>query len=205
VDPEIEAAVEDTGRRLERLGHGVEVAPLTLDKRRFMDAFAIYWASGAARVADGLEKALGRPVTEQDLEPWTLGLRRYFLEHRGEFDAAVATLKASVATCEAFFAKHDVLLTPTLAQLPPPIGWLGPEVPFGTYLERLTSFVGFTPVQNASGQPAMSVPLHWSRSGLPIGSHFAARAGDERTLLELAYQLESAHPWAARRPPVCAT
>ena len=64
--------------------------------------------------------------------------------------------------------------------------------------------VGFTPVQNASGQPAMSVPLHWSTTGLPIGSHFAARAGAERTLLELAYQLEDARPWSARLPPVSA-
>jgi amidase len=116
----------------------------------------------------------------------------------------VATLRASVATCEEFYAKHDVLLTPTLAQLPPRVGWLGPDVPFQTSLERLMGFVGFTPVQNASGQPAMSVPLNWSKSGLPIGSHFATRAGDERTLLELAYQLEEARPWAGRRPPVSA-
>lgn len=204
VDPEVAAATQDTARLLESLGHAVEVAPLTLDKRAFMDAFAIYWASAAARIADALEKALGRPVTDQDLEPWTLGLRQYFLEHRAGFDAAVSTLRASVASCEAFYTQHDVLLTPTLAQLPPRVGWLGPDVPFQTYLERLLAFVGFTPVQNASGQPAMSVPLHWSTSGLPIGSHLATRAGDERTLLELAYQLEEARPWAGRLPPVSA-
>jgi amidase len=204
VDPEVASATHDTARLLESLGHAVEVAPLTLDKRAFMDAFALYWASGAAKVADVLEKALGRPVTDQDLEPWTLALRQYFLEHRAGFDAAVATLRASVATCEEFFTRHDVLLTPTLAQLPPRIGWLGADVPFQTAMDRLMGFVGFTPVQNASGQPAMSVPLHWSKSGLPIGSHFAARAGDERTLLELAYQLEEARPWAGRLPPVSA-
>jgi amidase len=205
VDPEIAAATHDTARMLEKLGHAVEVAPLALDKRRFMDAFSIYWAWGASRIADGLARTLGRPVTDDDLEPWTLSLASYFAQHRAEFDSAVATLKASAATCEEFFTKHDVLLTPTLAQLPPPIGHLGPNVPFQTYLERLTRFVGFTPVQNASGQPAMSVPLHWSKSGLPIGSHFAARTGDERTLLQLAYQLEAAHPWAGRRPAVVAT
>jgi len=204
VDPEVVAATQDTARLLESLGHTVEVTPLTLAKRAFMDAFSIYWAFNAARVADGLEAALGRPVTDQDLEPWTLGLRQYFLEHRAGLDAAVATLRASVATCEEFFTKHDVLLTPTLAQLPPRIGWLGADVPFQTAMDRLMGFVGFTPVQNASGQPAMSVPLHWSKSGLPIGSHFAARAGDERTLLELAWQLEEARPWAGRRPPVSA-
>jgi amidase len=204
VAAEVAAATEDTAHLLESLGHTVEVAPLTLAKREFMDAFALYWASGAARIADALAQALGRPVTDQDLEPWTLSLRSYFLEHRAGLDAAIATLRASVATCEEFFTKHDVLLTPTLAQLPPRIGWLGPEVPFQDAMERLTSFVGFTPVQNASGQPAMSVPLHWSNSGLPIGSHIAARAGDERTLLELAYQLEEARPWAGRLPSVSA-
>ena len=60
-------------------------------------------------------------------------------------------------------------------------------------------------MQNGAGTPGMSVPLHWSKSGLPIGSHFAAKTGDERTLLELAYELEAAHPWAGRRPPVAAT
>ena len=204
VAPEVVAATQDTARLLTALGHTVEVAPLTLAKRAFMDAFALYWASGAAKIADGLQQALGRPVTDQDLEPWTLGLREYFLEHRAGLDAAVATLRATVATCEEFFTKHDVLLTPTLAQLPPRIGWLGPDVPFQVGLERLLAYVGFTPVQNASGQPAMSVPLAWSKSGLPIGSHFAARAGDERTLLELAYQLEEAHPWAGRLPTVSA-
>jgi len=205
VDAEVAAATQETAGLLESLGHEVEVAPLKLAKREFMDAFALYWASGAARIADMLEKALQRPVTDQDLEPWTLELRQYFLEHRAGFDAAVATLRASVATCEEFFTQHDLLLTPTLARLPPRIGWLGPDVPFQDGMERLMSFVGFTPVQNASGQPAMSVPLHWSSSGLPIGSHFAARAGDERTLLELAYQLEEARPWAGRLPSVSAT
>ena len=124
-----------------------------------MDAFALYWASGAAKVAGGLETALGRPVTDQDLEPWTLGLRQYFVEHSAGLDAAIATLRASVATCEEFFTKHDVLLTPTLAQLPPRLGWLGADVQFEIGMERLMGLVGFTPVQNASGQPAMSVPL----------------------------------------------
>jgi amidase len=204
VDPEVAAATHDTAKLLASLGHRVEVAPLTLEKRAFIDAFSIYWAFNAARVADVLEKALGRPVTDQDLEPWTLGLRQYFLEHRAGLDAAVATLRASVATCEEFFTRHDVLLTPTLAQLPPRIGWLGADVPFQTAMDRLMGLVGFTPVQNASGQPAMSVPLNWSKAGLPIGSHFAARAGDERTLLEVAYQLEEARPWAGRLPPVSA-
>lgn len=205
LDAQVRAAIEDTAHKCESLGHHVELRPLPIVKRELMDAFAIYWASGAARVADGLEKALQRPVTTADLEPWTLGLRQMFVERRAGFDAAVATLRASVATCAGFFDDYDVLLTPTTAQPAPPLGHLGPDVPFATYMERLLAFVGYTPIQNASGQPAMSVPLHWLPSGLPNGSHFVTRAGDERTLLELAYELEAAYPWRDRLPALHAT
>lgn len=204
VDAEVRAATEDTARMCEALGHRVEVAPLPLAKREFTEAFILYWSSGAARVADGLEKRLGRPLTDADLEPWTLGLRDYFRRRRDGFDAAVATLKASVPAVEAFYENHDVLLTPVLSKLTPRIGDLAPDLPFQTHLERALGYLGFTPVQNASGTPGMSVPLHWSKAGLPVGSHFAAKAGDERTLVELAYELEAAHPWAGRRPPVVA-
>jgi amidase len=78
-------------------------------------------------------------------------------------------------------------------------------VPFATLLERVTDDVGYTPVHNAAGTTAMSVPLNWSRDGLPIGSQFAAWRGGEATLLGLAYELEAARPWAKRRPKVFAS
>ena len=205
VDGEVRAAIEDTARKCEALGHEIEIAPLTLAKREFAEAFILYWSSGAARIADGLEQRLRRPVTEADLEPWTLGLRDYYRARREQIGAAIAVLQASARTVAAFFERHDVLLTPTLSKTPPPVGELAPDLPFQTHFDRAMGYLGFTPVQNASGTPGMSVPLHWSRTGLPIGSHFAARAGDERTLLELAFELESAYPWAGRRPPLTAT
>jgi amidase len=205
VDAEVRAAIEDTARKCESLGHRVEVAPLGLAKREFTDAFVLYWSSGAARIADDLTKRLGRPVTTADLEPWTLGLRDYFLARRDRMKAAIATLQASVAAVDAFFDRHDVLLTPVLSRITPRVGELAPDLPFQVHFERALGYLGFTPVQNASGTPGMSVPLHWSQDGLPIGSHFAGRAGGERTLLELAYELEAAFPWAARRPPISAT
>jgi amidase len=204
IDPEVRAAIEDTARHCEALGHRVEVAPLPLAKAEFTDAFMLYWSSGAWSVVEALAKRLGRPPTEAELEPWTLGLASRYRERRTEFEAAVATLHASVAVYEKFFAAWDVLLTPVMTRLPPRVGELAPDLPFEIQYERASTLVGFTPVQNATGAPAMSVPLHWSKSGLPIGSHFAAKAGDERTLLELAYELEDAHPWAGRRPPVAA-
>ena len=202
VEPEVRAAIEDTARICAALGHSVEPAPLPLAKRDLVDAFMLYWASGAARIADVLEQRLGRPPTDADLEPWTLGLAAYFRKRREGFAAAVEMIRSTSAACEAFHQRYDVLLTPVATRSPFRIGELSPDLPFDTHFERAVGFVGFTPVQNGAGTPAMSVPLHWSRAGLPIGSHFAARAGDERTLLELAYQLEAAHPWAGRRPPV---
>jgi len=204
LDGEVRAAIEDTAARCESLGHSVEVAPLPLVKPAFYDAFVLYWASAAAGVVQGLAQQMGRPPTEEELEPLTLGLASHFQRNRSRFDAAIATLQAAEATCARFFERYDLLLTPVTAQPPPPIGYLSPSLPFETHMERLLAYVAFTPVQNAAGTPAMSVPLHWSGAGLPIGSHFVARSGDERSLLELAYQLEDAFPWAGRRPPTVA-
>ena len=85
---------------------------------------------------------------------------------------------------------------------PPPLGEIGPSVPFDTLVARLIEYVGYTPIHNIAGAPAMSVPLYWTEAGLPIGTMFSARAGNERVLFELAYELETANPWAHRTPPV---
>jgi amidase len=204
VDAEVRAAIEDTASRCEGLGHRVERTPLPVPKRELLAAFMLYWSSGAARIADGLEQRLGRPLTDADLEPWTLGLRDYFRARRDGLDAAIVLIRSTSAICATFHERYDLLLTPVATRAPFRIGELAPDLPFDTHFERAVGYVGFTPVQNGAGTPGMSVPLHWSRSGLPIGSHFAAKAGDERTLLELAYELEAAHPWAGRRPPVTA-
>ena len=204
LDPEVRAALDDTARMCEALGHSVQLAALPVPKRELAEAFSIYWASGAALTADRLTQRLGRPPDDSELEPWTLGLAAYYAARRDRFDAAVATLRATSATCAKFHEQYDVLLTPVTTRPPPPIGDLAPDLPFDVHYQRVFDYVGFTPIQNAAGTPAMSVPLHWSKSGLPIGSHFAAAAGGERLLLELAFQLEAAHPWARRRPAVVA-
>jgi amidase len=104
-----------------------------------------------------------------------------------------------------FFLKYDVWITPTLSEPPVPLGTFDspPEDPLRG-LRRAEAFAPFTPVCNATGQPAMSVPLYWNADGLPVGVHFIGRFGDEATLFRLAAQLESARPWAGRRPPVSA-
>jgi amidase len=104
-----------------------------------------------------------------------------------------------------FFLKYDLCLTPTLGEPPVPLGTFAspPDDPLRG-LRRAEAFVPFTPICNATGQPAMSVPLYWNADGLPVGVHFIGRFGDEATLFRLAAQLESARPWAGRRPAVSA-
>ena len=96
------------------------------------------------------------------------------------------------------------MLTPVLAQPPVPIGTFDVregEVPSDSW-DRISAFAPITPLQNITGQPAMSIPLFWNQDGLPIGSHFVGRFGDEATLFRLAAQLEEARPWANRRPTI---
>jgi amidase len=103
------------------------------------------------------------------------------------------------------FLKYGVWLTPTLSEPPLPLGSFDtpPDQPQQTLL-RVMTFMPFTWICNFTGQPAMSVPLYWNGEGLPIGTHFVGRFGDEATLFRLGAQLEAARPWAARQPPVCA-
>jgi amidase len=102
---------------------------------------------------------------------------------------------------DRFRLDYDVWLTPTLSEPPVPLGTFDspPDNPLQGFF-RAAEFVPFTPLANATGQPAMSVPLFWNDGGLPVGTHFMGRFGDEATLFRLASQLEEARPWAKRRP-----
>ena len=96
-----------------------------------------------------------------------------------------------------------MILSPTLLQPPVPIGWLNPDdEDLERYHERFIGFWGFTNLYNATGQPAISLPLHWTADGLPVGVQFAAGFGEEARLLSLAGQIEAAAPWFGKRPPV---
>jgi Asp-tRNA(Asn)/Glu-tRNA(Gln) amidotransferase A subunit family amidase len=100
-----------------------------------------------------------------------------------------------------FHEQWDLMLTPVLLSPPVPVGWLDTTgYDAATFNERFIRFWGFTNLQNATGQPAISVPLHWSEDGLPVGVQFVASCGDELTLLQLARQLEEAAPWFDRYP-----
>ena len=101
----------------------------------------------------------------------------------------------------AFLVDYDVFLTPVLGSPPVPLGRIDQDLPWDEFVEMIFRYVAFTPLGNFAGLPAMSVPLHWTDDGLPVGSHFLGRFGAEETLFSLAGQLERAQPWANLRPP----
>lgn len=208
VDGSCVEAVEETARLLLDLGHRVEEDLPEYDDRAFRLAFTTLWFSNLAHAIAASSEALGRELTFADFEPmtWALGQRGSAMS-ASQYLAAVAAIQAMARRVAPFFLKYDAWLTPTLSTPPPRLGYLHPGrnesdlKPFG---RRVREFVPFTQFANATGQPAVSLPLHWTATDLPVGVHFTARFGDEATLFRLAGQLEAARPWHRRRPPVCA-
>lgn len=203
---DVSEALDDVAALVESLGHEVKPVSLPFDGAAFQDDFLLYWAAGAAEFAMDAAAYSGQVVGPDIVEPWTMGLTQFFLGRRDELPGAIQRLLAFQSEYEAFFSAQDVdlILTPTLCAPPTPIGFQAPTVEFDTLLERVNGFAAHTPMQNVAGAAAMSVPLSWNADGLPIGSQFAGKQGDDAMLLALAYELEEARPWADRKPPVSA-
>jgi amidase len=206
VHPDCVAAVGTAAALCESLGHHVEEATLDVDGDAFVGHFINQWAAGNAWAVADWEARLGRMATEEDLEPltWALvGLGRSL--NAGQYLVAVQGLQKISRQIADYFEGIDVLLTPTLGEPPAPLGTFDspPGEPLAG-LFRAAAYVPFTPPFNVTGQPAISLPLHWNDAGLPIGVQIVGRFGDEEEILSLAGQLEQAAPWADRRPPVAA-
>ena len=207
VHPDCVGAVEATAGLLEDLGHVVEEAAPEYDDNAFRSAFTTVWFSNLAANLAVMSEALGRELTDSDCEPATMVFGARGAQHTGaEYVAAVRQIQAISRTIGRFFEGFDVALTPTLASPPPKLGFLHPgkgEQDVRPYAKRVREFVPFTQMANATGQPSISLPLHWN-DGLPVGLQFTARFGDEATLFQLASQLEEARPWRNCRAPVTA-
>ena len=208
VHPECIEAVESAGRLLEELGHAVEFDAPEYDDRAFRTAFTAIWFSSLAASLAQLTREFGRDLTTSDVEPITLELgNRGAQTTAAEYVTAVAGLQMVGRQVARFFQRYDMWLTPVLSAPPPPLGFLHPgpgEADLSPYGRRVREWVPYTQLANATGQPAASIPLHWTADGLPVGVQFMARFGDECTLLRLAAQLEEARPWREKRPPLCA-
>jgi amidase len=198
---EVADAVLATARLCEELGHDVKMSKIRFDVSVSEDYHVIGSRRSTETIAD-LEKKLGRKVTLQDVEPPLLASAAHYRDGwDAKFDDANRRVQQVSAEINEQMQQYDVVLSPVLRTAPPLTGEFSPFVPFDVLVERMISYVAYTVVFNVTGMPAMSVPLAWNAQGLPIGSQFAARYGDERTLLELAYQLEEARPWADKWPP----
>ena len=202
LDPECRTAALEAAKLCESLGHFVEPQKLPVENGPMREAFLTVINVSIARTLADAAKTLGREVTENDVEPVT-----WSMSQNGKRIDAVAYSRAIAAAHQVglamarFQEKYDVILSPVLAKPPVPLGVLSlsPES-MPAFTKAITEFGPYTALYNVTGQPSMSVPLHWTPDGLPVGVMFSGRFGDEATLFRLAAQLEKAKPWAARRP-----
>jgi len=194
VHPHVVQAYDVASALLAELGHEVEdVEPPTGPE--IVAAFEVLWSVSAAG-------APVDPAAEHLLEPLTRWLReRGAATSARQFTAALAAVQAATRRAVRATAAYDVLLLPTLAQPPAPVGWFTEVADPAEQFERMKRWTPFTAVFNGTGQPAISLPLHTSPDGLPIGVMLVGRPADELTLLALSAQLEAARPWAHRHPP----
>lgn len=200
VDPEIVAATEATARLCEALGHDVVEASPIFDFEAVRSGFsAVFAANCMASIARATG---GRLPLEGAVEPLTRAIAERGLAMPAyDYIRHLQILQRESRVIARFFQQYDVWLTPTLAMLPQVTGYFDVnDTDVERWLERLLAFTPVAFLANVTGQPAMSVPLDESKSGLPIGSHFMARYGEEGLLFQLAGQLERAKPWFNRRP-----
>lgn len=202
-DPEVQAGLDATIALLQSMGHQVVTTDWPVDGAQFGQDFMALWATDAAGQVQSVAKTFGMKAVPDLLEPFTIGMAQMVAAlPKGAVEAAIGRLEAAVPAYEAWFNAQDLVLSPVLSKPAVELGYVGPSVPFEILNPRLTDYVGYTPFMNVTGGAAMSVPLHWTADGIPVGMHFAGRAGSEKTLFQLAYELEAAQAWAARKPPV---
>jgi len=213
VDPECVRAVERAAKSLEALGYEVsdespfDALPQDGGGIDIQDTFLTRWAAGQTSLIDQIGLIAGRPLTEDDVEPLTWALAEIGrTRDSGRYLRDVGIHHVLSRMIAGWFASgHELLLTPTMAEIAPPLGSFddsGPD-PMEAFHRAFPSGA-FTALFNVTGQPAISLPLHWTDEGVPVGVQLVAPFGREDLLLRVAAQLERAEPWADRTPPVFA-
>ncbi len=194
-NPQVRELTLKSAALLEELGHRVEHIDEPPAPASFVDDFVLYWGFLAlAQVRTG-RRLFGETFDRTRLDSLTLGLERNTARNMHRLPLAIMRLRGIRRRTARFFGTYDVVLTPTLADETPRIGHLAPT-DYHQVIERLIDWVSFTPLQNVTGEPAISLPLGQSADGMPVGMMFSADLGQEALLLELAYELEEARPWA---------
>lgn len=204
VSPEVADIIRDTARLCESLGHHVEEATLDYDYETLLEAFRIIWSTSLRSGIEFLSELSGRAVGPDTLEPHVLAAWRDSADVSGaRLNWALSQMNIANRAYGRLFQSYDLMLTPAGAMEPFELGRIG-QIPTNTFEEWFLGMCAHCPflsTVNIAGVPAISLPLGWSKSGLPVGSHFIAPLGEELRLLKLAAQLEQARPWAEKLPP----
>ena len=206
VHPDVVAGLHETVKLMESLGHELVEDQIEIDWSHFFEALIVLWTAYLAWAIDFLANAVKRTPSYDNMERVTVELYNHGKSLTAmQMHDALANINTVSRQSGVLFVKNDLFLTPTIAQPPLILGTLDQNeagVDAREWTRRVFDWVPFTPLFNSTGQPAISLPLHWSPDGLPIGMQFAASLNDEATLLRLAAQLEEAKPWKEKRPPV---
>jgi amidase/6-aminohexanoate-cyclic-dimer hydrolase len=206
VDPQCADAARTAAKLCQSLGHAVDEARPQIDAQALGQAVRVIVAANVRAALEARAAALGRPLAETDVERVTWGrVVEADKFSAWEYARAIGIVHRTGRDVARFFTPggggHDILLSPTMCQPPRRLGVMNmSSTDDAAYLDAVLASIGFTSLFNSAGNPAMSVPLATSREGLPLGIQFAGRFGDEATLFRLAAQLETASPWADRRP-----
>ena len=206
VDRECAEAARDAAKLCASLGHEVEEARPEIDVAKWRQANRMIVAANVAATLDARAALRGSPLAEDDVERMVWD-RVKDARAFSASDYAMATRIVHLVGRQVarFMERYDIILTPTMAAPPWPLGVLDMMTTDAeAYLKAVFASIGFTSLFNSTGQPAMSVPLAWSSAGLPLGVQFVARFGDEGMLFRLGAQLEGARPWIGRRPSLTA-
>lgn len=200
LDAATQRTFDDTVTLLESLGHHVEPVQLPIDQQ-FVDDFIRYWSMLVFAVDHAGTILYDKAFERSKLTPVAKGLSAEFASDWRHIVGTIRRLKASTAKFEEAMGSLDVILTPTMAHLPPVLGHLGAALPYDVVFPRVIDWIGFPPLANANGAPAISIPMgHDAESNLPVGMMFSGHFGDDGLLLRLALQLEHARPFPTLDP-----
>ncbi len=200
IHPEVRDAIVRVGEVCEELGHHVELVGPPVDDG-FAPDFVRYWALMALFLRRAGAMAYGSGFDARRLEQLTLGLSARATKQMDRLPGTIRRLRKAASRPTPLLERFDLLISPVTGHAAPALGYLGPDVDFHTHLVRLVRFAPMTAAQNVTGEPAISLPLGRTSSGLPIGVQVAAPLGLERRLLEVALELEEAAPWPVRPSP----
>lgn len=194
-DEDTYAAIEKTAKLLGSLGHEVELQPFPIDIDLMSDSFLNYYGLFAFLYSNFSRFVFGAKMNKAELEPFSVGLAKQFKANVFNISKNLKTLKEAGAKIETNFERYDLIMTPVVAHNTPKIGHFDVTLPYKEISQRAVAFAPFTGLQNITGAPSISLPLGESSAGMPIGIHFTAPLGQEKRLLEFAFEMEQAQKW----------